>query len=69
LMEDVELMRRIKKKKDHIIILPTAVITSDRRWNQEGLLYTTLRDTVIIFLYWCRMPAEKLARFYPWQQH
>lgn len=69
LMEDVELMRRIKKKKDYIIILPIAVVTSDRRWNQEGLLYTTLRDTVIIFLYWCRMPAEKLARFYPWQEH
>lgn len=68
LMEDVELMRRIKKHKDDIIILPAAVITSDRRWNQEGLLYTALRDTLIIFLYWCGMPAEKLARFYPWQQ-
>lgn len=68
LMEDVELMRRIKKHKDNIIILPAAVLTSDRRWNQEGLLYTALRDTLIIFLYWCGMPAEKLARFYPWQQ-
>lgn len=67
LMEDVELMRRIKKNKDDIIILPTVVVTSDRRWDQEGLLYTTLRDTLIIFLYWCGMPAEKLARFYPWQ--
>lgn len=68
LMEDVELMRRIKKHKDDIIILPVTVITSDRRWNQEGLLYTAFRDTLIIFLYWCGMPAEKLARFYPWQQ-
>jgi len=68
LMEDVELMRRIKKQKGQITILPTAVITSDRRWNQEGVLYTALRDTLIIFLYWCGMPAEKLAKFYPWQQ-
>jgi rSAM/selenodomain-associated transferase 2 len=68
LMEDVELMRRIKKKKGEIIILPTPVITSDRRWNQEGLYYTALRDTIIIFLYWCGMPAEKLAKFYPWQK-
>jgi len=66
LMEDVELMRRIKKHKNDIIILPDFVITSDRRWNQEGLLYTAFRDTLIIFLYWCGMPAEKLARFYPW---
>jgi rSAM/selenodomain-associated transferase 2 len=67
LMEDVELMRRVKRKKGRIIILPDPVVTSDRRWHQEGLFYTLLRDNVIIFLYWCGMPAEKLARFYPWQ--
>jgi rSAM/selenodomain-associated transferase 2 len=69
LMEDVELMRRVKKNKGEIIILQTPVVTSDRRWNQEGLFYTALRDTIIIFLYWCGMPAEKLAKFYPWQKH
>jgi len=66
LMEDFELMRRIKKEKGEIVILPTPVITSDRRWNQEGLFYTALRDSIIIFLYWCGIPAEKLAKFYPW---
>jgi rSAM/selenodomain-associated transferase 2 len=68
LMEDVELMRRIKKKQGQIIILPFSVITSDRRWHQEGPVYTLIRDNIIIFLYWCGMPAEKLARFYPWQK-
>jgi rSAM/selenodomain-associated transferase 2 len=68
LMEDVELMRRIKKKKGRIIILPDSVITSDRRWQQEGLFYTLLRDNIIIILYWCGITAEKLARFYPWQR-
>ena len=68
LMEDVELMRRIKKKKGQIIILPSPVFTSDRRWHQEGVLYTLLRDNIIIILYWCGIPAEKLVRFYPWQQ-
>jgi len=68
LMEDVELMRRIKKKKGEIIILSTPVITSDRRWNQEGMLYTTVRDLIIIFLYWCGVSAEKLAKFYSWQK-
>jgi rSAM/selenodomain-associated transferase 2 len=67
LMEDVELMRRIKKKKLKIIILPNPVFTSDRRWHAEGHLYTLLRDNIIIFLYLCGVPAEKLARFYPWQ--
>jgi rSAM/selenodomain-associated transferase 2 len=68
LMEDVELMRRIKKKKGEIIILPNPVITSDRRWNLEGLFYTVLRDNIIIILYWCGMPAEKLVKFYPCQK-
>jgi len=68
LMEDVDLMRRIKKKKAEIIILPETVLTSNRRWFQEGFLHTLLRDNTIIFLYWCGVQAEKLAKFYPWLQ-
>jgi rSAM/selenodomain-associated transferase 2 len=67
LMEDVELMRRIKRKKGKILILPNPVFTSDRRWHQEGAFYTLLRDNIIIFLYLCGVPAEKLAKYYPWQ--
>jgi rSAM/selenodomain-associated transferase 2 len=67
LMEDVELMRRVRKKGGRIFILSTRVMTSDRRWRQEGFLYTTVRDLLIIFLYWCGMSAEKLAKYYPWQ--
>lgn len=67
LMEDVELMRRIRKKRGRIIILQTPVVTSARRWDQEGIYYATLRDNIIIFLYWCGVPAKKLAKFYPWQ--
>jgi rSAM/selenodomain-associated transferase 2 len=68
LMEDVELMRRIRKNKGQIIILRQSVITSARRWYDEGIFYTLLRDNIIIFLYWCGMSAEKLAKFYPWQK-
>lgn len=67
LMEDVELMRRINRRKGRIMILPNPVFTSDRRWRQEGMLYTLLRDNIIIILYLCGVPAEKLTRFYPWQ--
>ena len=65
-MEDVELMRRIKKKKDQIIILPNHVITSARRWKQEGLFYTSLRDIIIIIFvlvgHTCRKNREILSR-------
>jgi rSAM/selenodomain-associated transferase 2 len=67
LMEDVALMRRIKQEGGHIRIFDEYVTTSARRWDQEGLFYTTLRDSVIIFLYWCGVPAKKLTRFYPSQ--
>lgn len=68
LMEDVEIMRRVRKNHGEIFIHSTKVMTSDRRWTQEGLLYATVRDLLIIFLYWAGYPAEKLARFYPWQE-
>lgn len=68
LMEDVELMRRIKKTGGHIAILPHRVITSARRWDQEGLFYVALRDTFIIFLFWCGVSPEKLAKYYPLQE-
>jgi rSAM/selenodomain-associated transferase 2 len=69
IMEDVELMRRIKKTGGHIAILSHRVVTSARRWDQEGLLYVLLRDTLIIFLFWCGVSAEKLAKYYPLQQN
>jgi len=38
LMEDIELMRRIKKSRDKIWIIPERVMTSPRRWEKEGVI-------------------------------
>jgi rSAM/selenodomain-associated transferase 2 len=64
LMEDVEFMRRIKKRKGKICIIGTAVLTSPRRWEKEGIVYTTLRNWLLIVLYLCGVKPEKLIRFY-----
>ena len=64
LMEDVELMRRIKKNGDKIYIIPEKVRTSPRRWEKEGPIYCTLRNWVLITLYSMGIPAEKLMKFY-----
>lgn len=64
LMEDVELMRKIKKLGDKIYIIPDRVMTSPRRWEQEGFIYVNLRNTVLFTLYLFRVSPEKLARFY-----
>lgn len=64
LLEDVELMRRIKKKVGRITILPAKVAASPRRWEKEGLLYCTLRNLALILLYLLGVSPERLARFY-----
>ena len=64
LMEDVDIMQRIKKKNDKIAILPIKVQTSPRRWEKEGALYGTLRNWLLISLYLIGMSPDRLARFY-----
>lgn len=64
LMEDVELMHRIKKRGDKIFILPDRVKTSPRRWEKEGVFYTTLRNQVLVNLYYLGVNPDKLAKYY-----
>jgi rSAM/selenodomain-associated transferase 2 len=67
LMEDVELMLRIKKDRKKICILPDKVTTSARRWQQDGALYTTVRNQVLVALFHLGVSPSRLARHY-WRQ-
>jgi len=64
IMEDVDLMRRIKRKGWRIVIFREPVLTSARRWEKEGLVFGTLRNWVLMVLYLCGVKPERLARFY-----
>jgi rSAM/selenodomain-associated transferase 2 len=64
IMEDVELMRRIKRKGDKICMIPKQVKTSPRRWEQEGFVYVNVRNTFLFFSYVLGVSPEKLASFY-----
>ncbi|MBW2540096.1 MAG: TIGR04283 family arsenosugar biosynthesis glycosyltransferase [Deltaproteobacteria bacterium] len=64
LMEDVELMRRIKKAGGKIAIIPRQVQTSPRRWEKEGIIHCTLKNWTLITLYFLGISPKKLARFY-----
>ncbi len=64
IMEDVEIMRRIKRTGGEICILPERVKTSPRRWETEGVLYCTLRNWLLAILFAFRVPPEKLSRFF-----
>jgi len=64
IMEDVDLMRRIKRKGGRIVIFREPVITSARRWEKEGLVFGTIRNWFLMTLYLCGVSPERLARFY-----
>ena len=64
IMEDVELMTRIRKGGAKVLLLPDKVRTSARRWEKEGLLCRTLRNWMILSLYLLKVSPEKLQRFY-----
>lgn len=64
LMEDVELMRRIKKRGDKICLLSNQVLTSARRWEKEGVVFTIFRNLVIQSLYYLGAKPSKLSKYY-----
>ncbi len=65
IMEDLELMRRLKKNRAPVRILPERVRTSARRWEREGVFRATLRNWMLAGLYIAGGSPERLARFYP----
>ncbi len=64
IMEDVELMRRLRCSGGRIAILPERVVTSARRWEKEGVLYTTFRNWALVTLFALGMDAKRLVRWY-----
>ena len=64
IMEDVDLMQRIKRNKDRIVILEEKAVTSSRRWEREGAFYCTLRNWLLITLFFAGVTPEKLVRYY-----
>ena len=65
IMEDVELMRRIKNRKEKVhISSSTQVKTSVRRWQKEGILYAVLRTWTLASLYSLGVSPEKLSKYY-----
>jgi rSAM/selenodomain-associated transferase 2 len=64
LMEDVEIMQRVKKQGGRITIIKRAVTTSPRRWEKEGVFRCTLRNWLLVSLYFSGVSPERLSRFY-----
>ncbi|XWK90182.1 MAG: TIGR04283 family arsenosugar biosynthesis glycosyltransferase [Phormidium sp.] len=63
IMEDFVLIRQLRNM-GKIAIITTPVITSGRRWQQLGIIKTTLINQLMIVGYYLGVPSEKLAAFY-----
>ncbi|MGD9230170.1 MAG: TIGR04283 family arsenosugar biosynthesis glycosyltransferase [Desulfobacterales bacterium] len=63
IMEDVELIRRLQKQGE-IITLPIPVSTSPRRWQNVGILKTTLINQLVIAAYVMGIAPEVISRWY-----
>ncbi len=63
IMEDFELMRRLRKM-GRILIVPRPVQTSARRWEQLGVLRTTVINQLMVMGYYLGVPPMTLAKWY-----
>ncbi|MEH2357616.1 TIGR04283 family arsenosugar biosynthesis glycosyltransferase [Nostoc sp.] len=63
IMEDFELMRRLKRI-GRVVIIPTPVVTSARRWLQKGVLKTTLLNQIVIIAYLLGVSPERICSWY-----
>ena len=63
IMEDFELIRRLQKIGD-VVTLPVPVITSPRRWQNHGILKTTLINQLVVVSYFMGLSPDAIARLY-----
>jgi rSAM/selenodomain-associated transferase 2 len=62
LMEDVDLVRRLKRSE--LVMLKSRATTSGERYRREGYLARSLRNFCCLALYYLRVPPRLLARLY-----
>lgn len=62
LMEDVDLVRRLKRRE--LVMLQSRAVTSGERYRREGYLARSLRNLGCMLLYYLRVPPQVLARLY-----
>lgn len=62
LMEDVDLMRRLKRRQ--LVMMRSRAVTSSSRYRSEGYAARSLRNLCCMVLFFLRVPTRVLARLY-----
>lgn len=63
LLEDLELQKRIRKN-GRFFKLSVPIITSARRFRQNGIIWQQIKNIAIVGLYLAGVPASRLAKYY-----
>jgi len=64
LMEDVEMVRRLRRNGG-LARVPAPLVTSARRYREEGWIRAWLRNATILLLHGLGVPTRVLVRWYP----
>jgi rSAM/selenodomain-associated transferase 2 len=62
LMEDVDLVRRIGRRR--LVLLRSHAITSAARYRRDGYLLRSARNLACLLMFYCRVPSRLIARIY-----
>lgn len=63
IMEDYEMVRRIRKS-GRVVIVPATAVSSSRRWREIGILRNTCVNVFITWAYILGIPATRLHRWH-----
>ncbi|MBF0390890.1 MAG: TIGR04283 family arsenosugar biosynthesis glycosyltransferase [Desulfamplus sp.] len=64
IMEDIDLMLRIKKGGEKVYISNKYVKTSSRRWEKEGVGYCAIRSSILALLFRLGVSPYRLLKYY-----
>ncbi len=64
LFEDVDLSKRIRAQRPIQLVESATLVISARRWRDEGLLRSSLRNWILRGLYECGVSPERLVKLY-----
>ncbi len=63
LMEDIDFSLRLKKR-GKVVFIKDKIVTSDRRWEREGVIWGTLRNWLLTVLFYLGVSPVRLVRWY-----
>jgi rSAM/selenodomain-associated transferase 2 len=64
IMEDVELLRRIRRIGGRVGVLEDKVVTSPRRWMKKGVVWNTVLNQCIVFAWLCGVHPNTIYAWY-----